>query len=274
MGTDTGDIFSWRQKPTELLPQDRGLGIPLSSDERRSHESFDQETFDVYLHEFQHLAATIGVFNDIDTGLKYVKLVTAQPSPTSRGEIVISNVVSQKSLGLIAAAGMTDPPEAVAIRYGDDQLKVEQVSHELFGSRDVEVLKREAYDLLERSPLSPELRTKLAEMATIAQRRHNFPVITATMLRTFVRQAEAEIRKVEEDDDDGVLYPLFDHIKLNDYKAEADEIAKKYRDKGAEGLYGYAIATEFTREEGTHMCEVCGSELSGPMAQCATCQSE
>lgn len=254
--------------PESSLPVDKryarhGLCIPLSSELDKIPEFFDQDTFDVFLHEFQHVSATIGLFDDLDIAFDHVLLVTgfANPSLNCKGLTIVSDILEEDKIGAIAAAGLIAPPDTTAQFGSDDRLQVEKICVKKLGSRDINPLVQKGQDALDKSALVPAIRVKMAKMCTFLQKVYDFPVITSQMLRAIYDQALREV-EVEENSVDPTKGRMFYWTTLAQYKEQAVKLAGKYYAQGAEGIYGVEIETDFRRAEATPVCPTCGQSTT------------
>src|SRR3990167_299146 len=185
-----------------------GLGLPLTSEERRRCAEFDTEIFATFQHEFEHIGLEYSIAQAIelmrDTGLirasddyiqrihefNAIRGVTAKKNGSMRGVMIVAKEIDDIALPdedvrpsvLIAAAGMIDPPQSTSRGDEKDRLYAKNVMHGDKHVIDMDHLKDRAIKWLKKSPLDEDIRTKMAEMATLMTVGYQAPIITPAML--------------------------------------------------------------------------------------------
>lgn len=258
------------------LDSRRGLCIPFSSELRRSEDFFDQETYEVYLHEYKHVGATIGLFDNFYEGTEYILMVTgvANEQHGYQGLTLVSDILGDDNIATIAAAGLLPDDDGSDDRLSSgDRLQVQQISVDLDKTQDVKSFVKKAQVALDRSPLaSVRIRSKLAEMSVYLQKKLGFPLVTKEVLQAMYEQAANEV-ECEDSGTEIANLMMFDTRTFGDYRRLAETVRTKFNKFGARNLNSRQILTDFTRlpVENPHICPSCGEALtSGMLHSCAT----
>lgn len=245
----------------------RGLCIPFTSELRRSEDFFDLETYEVYLHEYKHVAATIGLFDDFYEGSEYILMVTgvANERYGYQGLTLVSNILGEEKIGTIAAAGLIPEDDGSIDPYSrGDRLQVQEISVNQAKTADLQPFVDKAQEAIRNSALSSRrLREKLAEMSVYLQNRLDFSLITREMLQAMYEQAVNEIECEDSGTDISNLI-MFDQKTLGEYRKTAQALTTRFVKPESGNLNGSAITTDFTRApvENTQACPSCGELLS------------